>query len=122
MSEQITYRNDQKQQFCQIRLSDDTRLLISVAEESVNVMKMKWRGLVPGETLYSIQIKSLSENPNYAKVVSYLRKTDGAGLEYSTESKKYGYNQLDVFRVLLLKCETLSDVNIALAKFSSKKV
>jgi len=117
MSRQITFKNSQKAQYCQIKLDDGKRIFISVAEGKVRVSTMKWFGAFPNQTISEFDVMALLENTFYQNVLRYLRENKDENLEFSAESLKYGFNQLDVFRVVLLRCLSLPEVEKALSKF-----
>lgn len=110
MGTQITFQNDLKAQFCQIKLEDGKRILISVAQGKIRVSTMKWLGTTPDKIIYEAEIIPLFDNTIYQSVIEHLNNT-------SQERPKYGFNQLDVFRVVLLNCKNLKDVQKVLSRF-----
>jgi hypothetical protein len=110
MGKQITYRNDLRAQFCQIELEDGKRILISVAEGYVKIFTLKFFGAIPGKTIYAGKVMDLFYSDYYNKVIEQLNQE-------TSEAPKYGFNQLDVFRKVLLPCKSLEEVGHTLEKF-----
>lgn len=53
MGKVITYRNEgAKGIFSQIKLDNGDRVLISIAADEVKIFKMKFFGMIPGETIW----------------------------------------------------------------------
>ena len=51
----ITYANNSRQCFCQLKLASGERILISIASQptpSIKVIKLKMGGLLPGPTIW----------------------------------------------------------------------
>ena len=110
MGKQITFQNDPKAQFCQIKLEDGKRLLISVAEGCVKIFTLKLFGVIPNKTIYTNKVIDLFYSGYYNKVLKELNSR-------TIKRPKYGFNQLDVFRKVLLPCKNLKEVKEILAKF-----
>lgn len=97
MSEIITYKNSPTGKYCQIKLDDGNRILISIAQTGVKVMKMKWGGMLPAGDIFDISTQDLfSENYKHAR-----EKLTKLSLEL---------DMLDVFKDILLPCKTLDEV------------
>ena len=110
MGKQITFRNDLKAQFCQIKLEDGKRILISVAEGYVKIFTLRFFGAIPNKTIYAGKVMKLFNSDYYQKIIDQLN-------EETSEPPKYGFNQLDVFRKALLPCHSLEEVEQVLVKF-----
>jgi hypothetical protein len=110
MGKQITFRNDLNAQFCQIKLEDGKRILISVAEGYVKIFTLKFFGAIPNKTIYAGKVMDLFDSNYYQKTIDQLN-------EETNDPPKYGYNQLDVFRKVLLPCNSIEEVEQILVKF-----
>jgi len=111
---QITFANNQNTQYCQILLDDGYRILISVAEGTVKISTLKWHGTIPDELLCEINIPELNKNLIYIKTLRYLHIGMDKELGFSNESLKYGFNQLDVCRSVLMRCNNMDELINAL--------
>lgn len=107
MSDIITYKNDNYQSYCQIKLDDGNRILISIAQTGVKVMKLKWGGMIPAGDIFNISTQNLfSEDYRFAR-------------ERLTE-RSLALNMLDVFRDILLPCKSLPKVEQVLRTIFNK--
>lgn len=96
MSKIITYKNDSSGKYCQIKFDDGNRILISLAQPGVRVYKLKWGGLIPGETIFDISTEDLFSE----KYKSALKKLSDFSLEPDL---------LDVFKEILLPHSSLDE-------------
>ncbi len=110
MGQQIVFKNNQNVSYCQLKYSDSKRIFISVAEGLVKISTLKWFGTLPDKLIGQFSVSDLFENPLYQEVVTYLNTNRRGDPDFSEESRKYGFNQLDVFRELLIRCENLEEV------------
>jgi hypothetical protein len=93
----IVTKNDNYQSFCQIKLDDGNRILISVAQTGIKVMKLKWAGMVPSGDIFDISTYDLFSD-EYASARKKLTE------------KSLEPNMLDVFKDILLPCSSLEEV------------
>lgn len=101
MSEIITYKNSPSGKYCQIKLDDGNRILISIAQTGVKVMKLKWGGMIPSRDIFDITTQELfSEKYKPAR-------------EKLTE-KSIAMDMLDVFKEILIECCSLEEAVKAL--------
>lgn len=96
MSEIITYSNSPTGKYCQIKLDDGNRILISIAQTGIKVMKMKWGGILPAGDIFDISTQDLFSE-QYKRARERLTKVS---LEL---------DMLDVFKDVLLPCKTLDE-------------
>ena len=57
MGQKITYQNDDKKKFCQIKLDSGERILVSVAQSGVKIYKLLV-GTIPMGTVYNADLKT----------------------------------------------------------------
>lgn len=103
MSKIITYKCNSSGKFCQIKLDDGNRILISMSQEGARVYKLKWGGLLPSETIFDIATSDL-----FSDVYKFA-------MERLTE-KSLAPDLLDVFKEILLPCKSLAEVKNELDK------
>ncbi len=97
MSKIITYKNSPAGKFCQIKLDDGNRILISIAQPGIKVYKLMLFGSMPSGTIFEISTADLfSEKYKPAR-----EKLTEISLEL---------DMLDVFKDLLLLCKSLEGV------------
>jgi len=107
MSQIITYKCDPSGKYCQIKLDDGNRILISMAQTGARICRLKWGGLWPAETIFDIPTSDLfSDEYKFAR-------------ERLTE-KSLALDMLDVFKEILLPCKSLEDVKEELNKIFTK--
>lgn len=97
MGKIITYKNSPSGKFCQIKYDDGNRILISLAQTGVKISKLKWVGLVPSETILDISTPDMFSD----KYKATREKLNEVSLEPDL---------LDVFKDLLLPCNSLDEV------------
>jgi len=108
MGKIITYKCGPSGKYCQIKLDDGNRILISIAQEGVRVYKLKWGGLIPSGTIFDISTKDLfSDEYKFAR-------------ERLTE-RSLALDMLDVFKEILIPCKSLDEVKIELNKIFVRK-
>ena len=59
MTSVVTYANNERQAFCQIKFDTGERVLISIAglpKPSVKIMRLAFGGLFPVKTIWGIQL------------------------------------------------------------------
>lgn len=96
MGKIITYKRSPTGKFCQIKLDDGSRILISIAQTGVKICKLKW-GVIPVNTVFEISTSELfSEKYKPAR-------------EKLTE-RSLELDMLDVFKDILLSCKSLGQV------------
>lgn len=106
MSEIITYKNSPSGKYCQIKLDDGNRILISLAQTGIKVMKMKWGGVMPAGDIFDISTQDLfSEKYRHSR-----EKLTEISLEL---------DMLDVFKDVLLPCRTLDEAKKVLNEIFS---
>lgn len=103
MSKIITYKRDNTGKFCQIKLDDGNRILISVAQPGIRVYKLKWMGAIPSETIFDISTDTLFSDQH--------RHSRQKLTEVSLEP-----DMLDVLKDVLLPCKSLGEVKSTLLK------
>jgi len=108
MSQIITYKCDSSGKYCQIKLDDGNRILISIAQEGAKIFKLKWGGLWPSETIFNI-----STNDLFSDEYKFAR-------ERLTE-RSFALDMLDVFKEILIQCKSLEEVREELNKIFTKK-
>ena len=52
MGKIITYKNNDKEKFCQIKLENVERILISIANEGLAIFKLSFFGMIPGGKIW----------------------------------------------------------------------
>lgn len=100
MSKVITYKNTVSECFCQIKLDDGNRILISIAN-TICLYKMKWLGAWPSEKLFEFSLSQFlySKFPPVKKV----REQTGSFAD-----------PLDILRDVLIQCNSIEEVKTAL--------
>lgn len=101
MSEIITYSNSPSGKYCQIKLDDGKRILISLTQTEIKIFKMKFLGSVPSDTIFEITTLDLFSN----KYKSAREKL--------TE-KSTALDMLDVFKEILIEYHSLEEAVKAL--------
>ena len=97
MGEIITYKSSPISKYCQMKFGDGDRILISVARSGIKIVKLKWAGLVPSETIFQISTADLfSDNYKFARG----RLTE----------RSFALAMLDVFKEIFLKLDSLNEV------------
>lgn len=97
MGKIITYKNSPSGKFCQIKYEDGNRILISLAQTGIRISKLKWAGLVPSKIIFDISTTDM--------VSDKYKATREKLTEVSLEP-----DLLDVFKDLLLPCNSLGEV------------
>lgn len=101
MSKIITYKKDSNGKYCQLKLDDGNRILISVAQPGIRIYTLKWLGAIPSNTIFDISTEDLfSEQYKIAR-------------EKLTE-KSLEPDMLDVFKDILIPCSSLREVQTVL--------
>lgn len=94
MSKIISYKSGSNAKYCQIKLNDGNRVLISIAQVGIKISKLKWGGLIPSETIFEISTPVL-----FSKEYKFAR-------ERLTE-RTLEIDMLDVFKEVLLKVDSI---------------
>ena len=121
MGEVITYANNDHMCFCQIKLQNGERILISIASAptpSIKIVKLGLLGLLPKQTIWEY-------NPTMAGGYdAYVRKTAKMFLPIFSEdgknTKSNSIHPLDVLRDLLLPCYSVSEARDLLLEAEHK--
>jgi len=104
MGKVVTYANNKYQCFCQIKLDNGERILISIASAptpNVKVKKLGFLGLWPIQTIWEY-------NPTMAGGYdAYVRKLMKMFQDPLAEEPKH---PLDILRDRLLACKSISEV------------
>ncbi len=110
MGKIVNYRNNKYQCFCQIKLENGERVLISIASvptPSVKLIKLGLLGLVPVQTIWEY-------NPMMAGGYdSYVQKMMKMFQDPLTSEPKH---PLDILRDRLLSCRSIPEVRDSLFK------
>jgi hypothetical protein len=108
MSEVVTYKNTGRQCYCQIKLDNGERILITIASmptPSIKICKLGLLGLLPVQTVWEY-------NPTMAGgYEAYIRKLIEMFADPSDEEPKH---PLDTLRDRLLPCQSISEVRNSL--------
>lgn len=64
MGEVVTYANDFKQKFCQVKFSDGNRILISIARDGIKILKMRFFGAIPANLIFNLKAEELEPGNN----------------------------------------------------------
>lgn len=114
MSKVVTYANNKYQCFCQIKLDNGERVLISIAaapSPSVKVMKLALLGFLPIQTIWAY-------NPTMAGGFdAYVRKMM---LMFQDSLASEPKHPLDILRDRLLPCKSISDIRNTLFEAERK--
>jgi hypothetical protein len=108
MGKVVTYGNSNHQCFCQIKLDNGERVLISIVtvpRPSVKVMKLAFFGLWPVQTIWEY-------NPTMAG--GYEHYVRNMMLMFQDMSSQEARHPLDVLRDRLLPCSSISEVRESL--------
>lgn len=97
MSKIVTYKNSARGKYCQIKLDDGNRILISIAQTGIKVYKLRLAGLIPSGTIFDISTSDL-----------FSEKYKPAREKLTERSLKL--DMLDVFKEILLPCRSLEEV------------
>lgn len=109
MSEIITYQNDLSAQFCQIKLDDGKKILISVGNQKAVVYLLIF-GFLPLKKMFEVEAFNLLTNSFYVKTLQKM-------IETSKNIPKFGFNQLEVMTTVLKPCRSIEEINKILSKF-----
>jgi hypothetical protein len=108
MGRVVTYANNNYQCFCQIKLDNSERVLISIVtvpKPSVKVMKLVFLGLWPIQTVWEY-------NPTMAG--GYEHYVRNMMLMFQDALSKEPKHPLDILRDRLLPCSSISEVRDSL--------
>jgi hypothetical protein len=103
MSRVVTYRNNERQCFCQIRFESGERVLISIAGTpipSLRVIRLVLGGLVPRQTIWEYSAVIAGGRDAYVSGVMQMFPPDPNG----------AVHPLDILRDALLVCSSIEDV------------
>lgn len=110
MSEVITYGNNVQQSFCQIKLTNGERILISIVTRPTPLIRISKLliGLLPVKTIWEFSARMAGGNDEYLRQVV----TMFADFESGNEPKP----PLDSIRDHLLQCNSTAEVRRLLIK------
>lgn len=89
----ITYKNDTRRCFCQVKLDSGERVLISIARGEVLLVKLGFGGLVP--------MKRIWKSKNVSQIMAVFVDEDARG---------HSKHPLDAIRDRLLTCPSVRDL------------
>ena len=108
MGEVVTYANNTRQCFCQIKFESGERVLISIAgapTPSVKIMKIGFLGMIPTQTIWEY-------NPTMAGgYEAYVRKMM---LMFQDPNASEPKHPLDILRDRLLLCRSIPEARDSL--------
>lgn len=102
MSSVVTYANNERQCFCQIKFDSGERVLISIAgtpTPSLKVIRLALGGLIPRQTIWEFNA-TMAGGPD-----AYVRGL----MEMFPPDPKGAIHPLDVIRDTLLQCPSIDD-------------
>ena len=106
MSSVVTYKNTERQCFCQIKFDSGERVLISIASmpvPSVKVIRMGFGGFIPRDTIWEYSAAKAGTSTAYVEnVMKMFTPVQSVDL-------------LDCIRDVLLPCRSLDECRSALA-------
>ena len=100
MSTVVTYGNDHKQCFCQIRLDSGERILIGMYNNptpTFKICKVRFGGLIPTDTIWEFTAEMAGGKPELYLKVMMMFDANGA-------------HPLDAVRDVLLRCGSIIEV------------
>jgi hypothetical protein len=89
----ITYKNDRQHCYCQVKLDSGERVLISIAQGGVKLLKLVLGGLVPGKTIW--------KSKDVSQVISVFLDED---------ARRTLRHPLDAIRDRLLTCPSIREL------------
>lgn len=107
MSSVVTYANNERQCFCQIKFDSGERVLISIAAAptpSLKIMRLAFGGLIPRQTIWEYNPTMAGGYGAYIKKLMTMFPPDPNG----------PVHPLDVIRDTLLQCSSIEDARRAL--------
>ncbi len=113
MSAVITYANDARRCFCQIKFDSGERVLISIAgmpKPSIKVMRLVLAGLVPMGNIWEHNLTIAGSLDNYV----------GQLLKMFPPDADASMHPLDIIRDLLLKCSSIEEARRTLLERQSQ--
>jgi len=109
MSKVVTYANDERQCFCQIKFDSGERVLISVAgmpTPSIKIIQLAYFGMIPTKTIWEYNLQRAGTPESY--VVNMIKMFP---------QKKYGpLAPLDIIRDTLLACKSTEEAHTLLVE------
>lgn len=109
MSSVVSYANNERQCFCQIRLDSGERVLISIAGRptpSLKVIRMMLGGLIPGKTIWEYNATQAGGLEAYARGLVQMFPRDPKG----------PVHPLDIIRDALLRCSSIENARRTLSE------
>lgn len=97
MSKVVTYSNNPKGKFCQIKLDDGKRILISIAQPGIKIFKLGFFGTIPVATIFEISTLDLASD-KYNEAIQKIVKQTGQ------------LDPLDSLKELLISCKSIDEV------------
>lgn len=109
MTSVVTYANDARGCFCQIKFDSGERILISIAglpNASVRIMRMAFGGLLPIKTIWEYSLTMAGDPNAYVEnIMTMFPPRPGASIA-----------PLDVVRDALLQCSSIDDARRTLTE------
>lgn len=105
MSKIVTYSNKPTGKYCQIKLDDGNRILISISKTGIKVYKLLF-GFIPIRSIINLPISDFAPNSELeheAALEKLVKKTSEL-------------NPLDCLKELLLPCKSIGEVEKTLIK------
>ncbi len=102
MSQIVTYVNDARRCFCQIKLDSGERVLISIAglpNPSIKVLRLALAGLIPLGSIWEHNLKLAGSLDKYVSQLLKMFPPNEAG----------SMHPLDLVRDILLKCASAKE-------------
>lgn len=104
MTSVVTYANNERQSFCQLKFDTGERVLVSIAglpKPSIKIMRLAFGGLVPFKTIWEYNAAMADSPSSYVRNIMTMFPPDQHG----------SIEPLDVIRDTLLRCSSLDEVN-----------
>ena len=102
MSSVVTYANNERQCFCQIRFDSGERVLVSIASAptpSLKVIRLALGGLIPRQTIWEYDTIMAGGREAYVRGLMDMFPSDPSRIMHP----------LDIIRDALLRCSSIDD-------------
>jgi hypothetical protein len=109
----VTYRNNERECFCQIKFDTGERVLVSVAATptpSVKVLRLAFGGLVPRQTLWEYNATMAGGYNAYVESMMKMFRASGGT----------SVHPLDAIRDTLLPCTSIDEARRTLLRCESQ--